>query len=253
MLSGQFVCGRSSGVAKAGKFLSILVVFLLISNSAFGVKNFVLISAPGSGKGTFSQYLVKKHGYVQICPGDLFRSEIAAGTVLGKEIQPIVEKGEYVDEDIVCSLVAKHVNNALDQEKGFIIDGFPRSTVSFDFLSSLLEGRGITDSVCFLQFMASDMVCAQRILDRLVCTTCFRVFNSLTEPPQREDACDDCGTSLSRRSADTKEIVQKRLQYFHGNIEPLMKKSEARYPTTKIDSECSTETLKGHYEKLLQE
>jgi adenylate kinase len=252
MLLVQFVYGRS-GVIKLTSFFLILTGCLLISNFTFSIKNFVLISAPGSGKGTFSQYLVKKYGYIQICPGDLFRGEIARGTKLGKKIQPIVERGEYVDENIVCSLIGKGITNAQDQAKGFILDGFPRSMVSFTFLDALLKERNLVDSTCFIQFLTSDTVCTQRIFHRLVCTNCFRVFNSLTEPPQQKDSCDTCDKSLSKRSADTLEIVKKRLQYFHDTIEHLMAQAATHYSTITIDGEDSIDSLKGHYETLLQE
>jgi adenylate kinase len=235
-------------------FLSMLLVGVFslfgINSTTLSGMNFVLISAPGSGKGTFSQYMKEKHAYLQICPGDIFRNEIALGTELGKQIQPIVERGDYVDEDIVCNLMEKYIDEACDQNKNFILDGFPRSVFSFDFLHSLLERKGLVPTSCFVQFISSDEICVNRILDRLVCTNCFMVYNKQSKKPHCDTICDTCGSPLSMRDADTAEIAWKRLTYFHTNIEHLMKRAQDLYITIAIASDCSLDELEIHYEKL---
>lgn len=229
-----------------------LFLILLFSHSVFGIKNFVLISAPGSGKGTFSQYMIKNHNYVQICPGDLFRSEIAAETELGKKIRPIVERGDYLDEDVVCKLMEKHICGAVSQNKAFVLDGFPRSIFAFNFLHALFKKYDLTDDVCFVQLVATDQSCLDRIIDRLVCMKCFKVYNKTTNKPRSKGVCDECGETLSVRLADTAVVVQKRLTYFHNTIEPLMDLAQEYYPTIKINSECSFYSLEEQYEKLLE-
>jgi adenylate kinase len=114
----------------------LLLIYLLTIAPVLSIQNFVLISAPGSGKGTFSQYLIQKYNYIQICPGDLLRAEIVAQTDFGKKIQPIVEKGEYIDEEVTCQLITKHLIIAIQQNKPFIIDGFPRTKTSLEFLDN---------------------------------------------------------------------------------------------------------------------
>ncbi len=219
----------------------------------FGGKHFVLISAPGSGKGMFCQYMVKKYDYVQICPGDLFRKEIELRTDLGISIAPIIQRGDYVDEEIVCSLVKKHVEKAINQGRHFIIDGFPRSEISLLFLADLLRAYGLENECCFLQFIVSDELSAERILDRIVCMNCFRVYNRISCSPIMNNLCDDCGSFLTCRSSDTKEIIYKRLIYFHDHIEPLIEKAQAKgYLVKKINSQCSIQQLEVLYEQLLQ-
>ena len=231
------------------KFIFFLICFW--SYQVFGSKNFVLISAPGSGKGTFSQYLVEKHGYVQICPGDIFRSEIRAQTELGKKIQPIVEKGEYVDEAIVCELISSSLLKIIQENKNFIIDGFPRSTISFDFLYQFLQKHNVIKDVIFLQLQASDAVCINRILERKVCTQCFKVYNDATVQPKDANKCDDCKIELVLRKADNQELTEKRLLYFHAHVEPLMKQAEPLYTTQIIQSESSIQDLQVKYDQLL--
>jgi adenylate kinase len=216
-------------------------------------KNFVLISSPGSGKGMFCQYMIKNHDYVQICPGDLFRKEIELKTQLGILIAPIVQRGDYVDEEVVCNLVATYIEKAIMEGKHFIIDGFPRSEISLLFLDQLLAKYELKNECCFVQFTLSDELSVERVLARMICMSCFRVYNKISFPPRSSDLCDDCGCCLTLRSADTKEIIDKRLIYFHKHIEPLIDRAESEgYLIKKIDSNCSIEKLEGIYEQLLQ-
>lgn len=238
------------------KLFLTIALFLCVETSLvtplYARKNFILISAPGSGKGTFSQYLVQNHGYVQICPGDIFRSEIREQTALGKKIQPIVDRGDYVEEDIVCALIADNLLKAIKQQKQFIIDGFPRSEHSFIFLHKFLQENNLINDVCFLQFIAADQVCVQRILGRQICTECFKVYNLITMPAKSDTLCDDCGVPLVRRKADTESIVKNRLNYFHTHIEPLMRPALALYEIKYITTECSLEDLKATYDTLIK-
>lgn len=226
-------------------------ILLILSLAIYGRKNFVLISAPGSGKGTFFQYLVENYGYIQICPGDIFRNEIRAQTELGKKIQPIVNRGEYIDERIVCKLIADGILSALKQKKGFIIDGFPRSTYSFDFLYRFLRDNDLINEVIFIQFIASDEQCVERISERSFCPDCCKVYNASFAQSKIENICDDCGIRLTVREADTIEIVQKRLHYFHEHIEPLMEQAQSMYEIKRIDTSCSIQDLKMQYDLLI--
>lgn len=228
----------------------VLLINLLFSPALmlYGMKHFVLISAPGSGKGTFSQYIVNKYGYNQVCLGDIFRNEIALHTPLGKQIAPIVKKGDYVDKKIVCELVEQYIGNILQANRTFILDGFPRAESSYIFLNTLLKKYNITNNVCFIQFIAKDCTCIQRITNRRVCTKCFTVYNKIFH---QGDTCNKCNSKLSQRSADTKVIAKKRLQYFHKHIEPLMNRAkEDNYDTKKISTERPFNILKETYDQF---
>ncbi len=230
------------------KYSFLIFIFYFISISPF---HFVLISAPGSGKGTFSQYMAQKHGYIQICPGDLFRREILLRTELGKAIKPIVEAGDYVDEQIVCTLMKQYVEEALNQNKKFILDGFPRSEHSLEFLLELLREKQIIYHVCFLQLQAPDDMCKQRMLGRYVCNTCGQVDNATRMNPNDVPTCNSCGETLALRSGDKETIIDKRLQHFHKVIEPLLQKLETNgYPVKKIDSMQELSTLKRIYDEI---
>ncbi len=232
------------------KFFYYSFIVFLFANTLFGYKHFILISAPGSGKGTFSQYCVKKYGYEQICAGDIFRNEIALKTELGIQIEPIVDRGEYIDETIVCQLMEQYVSDTLQKNKPFILDGFPRSIISFNFLGSLFKKYNIENDVCFLQFTANDELCVERILNRLICTNCFMVYSQIFNGINDINKCSNCQADLSRRKADTQEIAQKRIVFFHQDIEPVMDLVKQYYPVQTIQNEGSIDQLQEKYEEL---
>lgn len=230
---------------------NLILTSLILFNSISAYKNFVLISAPGSGKGTFSQYLVKKYGYVQICPGDIYRNEIASQTELGKKIQPIVEQGSYVQEEITFKIIAERLLKIIKQGKNFIIDGFPCSQKSFDFLHQFFKENNIVENVCFIQFVVDDNTCISRIMGRLVCSHCFKVFNTHLLTSKNQDKCDNCGYVLGQRKADIYQVAEKRLQYFHANIEPLMIIAKKLYNTVRI-TDLYIDDLLIKYDNLIK-
>ncbi len=225
-----------------------LLFIVVLSNQVIAVQNFVLISAPGSGKGTFSQYLVKNHGYAHICPGDIFRKEICEQTELGKKIQPIVDNGDYVDKKILFSLVSKHFLEIIQKNKPFIVDGFPRAKISFDFLHRFFQKHNLVKNVSFVQLIADDKVCIQRILNRLICPNCSTVFSRM-----HQDKCNDCKCSLIPRKADTEEIAKKRLKHFHSEVEPILGLAKKSYPYVTVKTQnVSSCDLKKKYEELIK-
>lgn len=234
-----------------GIFLKKEIFFLAVIFSVFSYsQHFVLVSAPGSGKGTFSQYMVEKYDYMQICPGDLFRNEILRQTDFGKQIQPIVEAGQYVEEAIVCNLMKQYIQESLAKGKEFILDGFPRSATALSFLKNLFEELGIVSDVTFIQFSVQDSICLERILGRMVCDTCHKVYHANFFSSQ-EHCCVDCGTDLSKRKADQEAIALERLVHFHTKVEPLLLQVEDDYKVIKINSEQPIETLRGLYDRLV--
>ncbi len=215
-------------------------------------KNFILIAAPGSGKGSFSQYMSKEHNYIQICPGDIFRHEIKEQTELGKKIQSTVERGDYIDENLVCEIMANYIEKALAENKNFILDGFPRSDYSFAFLDNFLKNQNLKKTIQYVQLIADDATCINRIIYRQFCSQCFMVYHKIYAQPKNIDVCDSCTIPLSIRKADTEIEVRKRLSYFHSKIEPLVKKAQESYDCINIETKSSFEELKKIYKNLTQ-
>jgi adenylate kinase len=231
----------------------IFILILFFVQTAFARTHFVLISAPGSGKGTFSQYLVRKYGYVQICPGDIFRDHIRAKTPLGRHIKPILERGEYVDEEIVFELMAQKLTEAFCAGASVIIDGFPRTHDSFDFLERYFYEHACGDTIIFLQFVVADDVCVERIVHRLICPCCAAVFRTDDFRDSDNRLCTYCTSLLTNRSADTYDIAWSRTAYFHECIEPLLERAAKHYLVRKISTECAYEELEKIYDALIEE
>ncbi len=231
-----------------------LICYLIISIStqAFALPHFVLIGPPGSGKGTFSQFLVKKHNYHQICPGDLFRDEIHRQTELGKQIQPIVDRGDYLDNDLVWEILHNQITSTLQNKNAFILDGFPRSPEAFKYLDAFLKENNLFNNTYYVIFTASHAVCLDRITSRLICRNCTHIFNTQNKKPKKENTCDNCGFALSRRKADTTQVGVKRLNYYDKNITPIITTAkEAGYQIICIDTNQSIDKCLQEYEQLI--
>lgn len=230
----------------------VLLIACGCIEAASAYKNFVLIAAPGAGKGTFSQYLVEKYDYCHICAGDMLRREIRDQTDFGKLIQPIVERGDYIDNDVMCAIMAQSILRAISENKNFIIDGFPRAIETFAFLSDFLEKHDLLHNTLFIQLCSPDELCIDRIANRYVCTQCDMVYNGESVKPKNGTLCDYCGIELSRRTADTVPIVRKRLVHFHEQIEPIVQLIEEKYHIYKINTAESLEKLRYCYDQLVQ-
>ncbi len=183
----------------------------------------------------------------------MFRKEIREQTPLGKRIQPIVESGQYVDNEIVCSLIAEQLTEILAQGKCFILDGFPRAQIAFDFLHQFFKDRDLMQDVCFIQLTSKDQTCIERILHRIVCPTCSMVYHRACIAPKQANICDACGAQLVARIADTEDIVKKRLAFFHAEIEPLLNIAQEFYEVCIIETECSIQNVRDTYDKLVEQ
>jgi adenylate kinase len=232
----------------------ILLFISLLSESNIQSQHFILVGAPGSGKGTFSQYIVEKYKYMHICPGDIYRTEILHQTKLGKEIEAIVNSGNYVDEKITNQLIENKIVNALEQNVYFILDGYPRTESTMLFLDSVLRKYNIKNKTSCIFFTASDECLIERIIHREICTKCFTVYNTKTIFSESITHCMKCGTELSKRPADTPEIAEKRIQYFHNKIEPIIKLiAETKYTIMYIDNQTDINALRTIYDQIVQE
>jgi adenylate kinase len=229
----------------------VLLLFLVgIFTSLSAVPNFVLLGPPGSGKGTFSSYMVQKFGYSQICPGDLVREQIKKQTTLGKEIEPIVRRGDYISDRIIFRMIKNRILDALEKKKPFIIDGFPRSVKALTFLNSLFAEKHLESKVTYIHLKTEDEVCVDRIANRLVCFTCKSSFNETIQKPKKHMVCDSCNGKLERRIGDSKQNAKKRLLYYRENIEPLLKIVASSFKIVEIEADKPLIELQPKLDKM---
>ena len=176
--------------------------------------NLILLGAPGAGKGTQAVKIAEKYQIPAIATGDILRAECKAGTELGNEAQTYLALGRLVPDSVVIGIIKKYmVEN--DCENGFILDGFPRSIPQ----AEELERMGIRiDAV--LSIEVPDQKIIERMSGRRVCS-CGSSYHIAYNPPIKEGVCDRCGEALYIRADDAAETVEKRLETFHRETEPL--------------------------------
>lgn len=177
--------------------------------------NAIIFGAPGSGKGTYSSRLQLKLGVDVIAMGDIFRENLKANTPLGKKIKSYVAKGLLVPDDIVIDVLKKRLAEA-PRDKGFILDGYPRTIEQ----ATTLEGIAKID-VILLQ-MVPDWIIIERLSSRRICRSCGTVYNIRFLKPKVDGVCDKCGGSLYQRSDDTPEVIKRRLQVYQEQTSPLL-------------------------------
>ncbi len=182
--------------------------------------NLMVFGAPGAGKGTQAKFLVEKYGIPQISTGDMLRAAIADKTAMGMEAKKYMDAGELVPDSTIIGIIKDRLD-ADDCQKGFILDGFPRTLAQAQALDDLLELNGKKiDSV--LSFDVPDELIIERIAGRRVCPKCGASYHTKFNPPKKESICDVCGSELVIRKDDNAETVKNRLSNYHKQTAPLV-------------------------------
>ena len=187
------------------------------------MKNIIFIAPPAAGKGTQSDLLVEKYGYIHISTGDLLREEIAAGGELANEISSIIEAGKLVSDELVATLLTKRLSQDDVREHGFILDGYPRNIAQAKTLEEILEEtKNSIDCVIYLELDEENAM--KRALGRATCPKCKKGYNIYLEgfKPMKDGICDNCGSELETRSDDNEETFKSRFQTYINSTSPLL-------------------------------
>ncbi len=176
----------------------------------------VLLGAPGSGKGTQGDMITKKYGFPRISTGDLLREEVAAGTPLGDLAKTAMERGELVKDDLVLEMVDKRIRQD-DCQDGYVLDGFPRNIPQAQKLEALDQARKVV-----IEIFLEDKIVVKRLSARRICSNCGTIYNLLVKVPEQTGVCDACGGTFIQRGDDTPEVIEERLNVYHGQTEPLV-------------------------------
>jgi adenylate kinase len=182
----------------------------------------VLLGAPGAGKGTVAKKLTEYDGSVQISTGDILRNAVKAGTELGKKAQGYMERGELVPDELIMDIMEARLKEP-DCDKGFLLDGFPRTIPQAEALKALLTKLGIK-----LDLVVNLDVPTEVILDRLTtrrtCSNadCQEIYNIKTKPPKADGTCLKCGSPAVQRADETEEAITKRLSTYNEKTSPLI-------------------------------
>ncbi len=185
------------------------------------MKNIIFIAPPAAGKGTQSSYLVSKYDYIHISTGDILRNAVFLGSELGLRVKDIMEKGLLVSDDIMIDLIKEKLISI--KGKPFILDGFPRTLLQAQSLSTLFEDLKISNYVVIYLEIDKELA-MQRSLGRLTCEKCGTGFNKYSKEkmPKKEGICDKCGGLLIGRTDDNEASFNKRFDTFILNNEKII-------------------------------
>lgn len=175
----------------------------------------ILMGAPGAGKGTQGEILEKKLGISTISTGVMLRTAIKEQTEVGKLAEQYINDGKLVPDNVIVEIVKQRLAQP-DCEKGFILDGFPRTTAQ----AAALDEAGVEIDKVLLIDVADDKI-VERLSSRRECSKCGAPYNIIYKKPVTEGICDSCGGELIQRKDDVPETIQNRLNIFHEQTEPI--------------------------------
>ncbi|XP_042012746.1 adenylate kinase 4-like isoform X2 [Salvia splendens] len=182
-------------------------------------KRLILIGPPGSGKGTQSPIIKDEYCLCHLATGDMLRAAVAAKTPLGVKAKEAMEKGELVSDDLVVGIIDDALKKPSCQ-KGFILDGFPRTVVQAQKLDEMLDKHGVkVDKV--INFAIDDAILEERITGRWIHPSSGRTYHSKFAPPKVPGVDDVSGEPLVQRKDDTAAVLKSRLEAFHKQTEPV--------------------------------
>lgn len=183
---------------------------------------YVFLGAPGAGKGTHAKKLAQKLGIPQISTGEIFRANLASGTELGKKAESYMKSGALVPDEIVINMVEKRFGES-DAQKGFILDGFPRTIAQAKALDAMLEKKGWKID-CALDIYIPIEDAVARISNRRTCRKCAAIFNLCFADirPKKEGVCDKCGGELYQRDDEKEATVRHRMDVYAAQTAPLI-------------------------------
>ncbi len=211
----------------------------------------ILLGAPGAGKGTQAKMLAKKYEIPHISTGDIFRANIKNETELGKKAKGYMDQGLLVPDELVVALVADRLQED-DAQKGFILDGFPRTIPQAEHLDKTLDEMGTKiDQVIDVDCPDENIV--KRLSGRRACIKCGATYHTEHLKPEVEGICDVCGSELVLRDDDKPETVLKRLEIYHEQTQPLIDYYEAKGVLVSVDGKLPIEETFEIIVKILGE
>ena len=211
----------------------------------------IMLGAPGAGKGTQAKMIAEKCGIPHISTGDIFRANIKNGTELGAKAKEYMDKGLLVPDELVCDLVVDRIQQA-DCEKGYILDGFPRTIPQAEALEAALNA--IEQKLDYaIDIDVPDENIINRMFGRRACVGCGATYHVLFNPTKVEGKCDVCGESLILRDDDKPETVKKRLDVYHTQTQPLIDFYTERKVLVEVDGTLSMDKVFEDIMKILGE
>lgn len=182
--------------------------------------NLVLMGLPGAGKGTQAEKIVEKYGIPHISTGDMFRAAMKEGTELGLKAKSYMDQGALVPDEVTIGIVRERLSKE-DCQKGFLLDGFPRTVPQAEALEDILSDLNKKMDYV-LNIDVNQDILMERLTGRRICKACGSTYHLFFNPPTNEGVCDKCGGELYQRTDDNADTVKNRLQVNIEQSKPLL-------------------------------
>ena len=212
--------------------------------------NIILLGAPGAGKGTQAKRLEERYRMVQLSTGDMLRAAVASGSEVGRQAKEIMDAGQLVPDDLVIRMISQRIDEP-DCAKGFLLDGFPRTTAQAEALDAMLAEKDLKlDAV--IQIRVDEEALVERITGRFTCANCGAGYHDKFQRPQSEGVCDNCGsTDFVRRDDDNEETVRNRMEAYRAQTAPILPHYEAQGLLLGVDGMADIDEVTEQLYKVL--
>ena len=201
----------------------------------------IMLGAPGAGKGTQAKKIAEKYGIPHISTGDIFRANIKNQTELGMKAKAYMDQGALVPDELTLELIMDRFTND-DCKNGYVLDGFPRTIPQAEALTKALAEK--QDAVDYaINVDVPDEAIVTRMSGRRACLACGGTYHIVFNPTKVEGICDACGGELVLRADDKPETVQKRLDVYHKQTQPLIEYYQTQNILKEVDGTLPLEDV----------
>lgn len=212
--------------------------------------NLLIIGAPGAGKGTMSELILKNFPLVHVSTGDMLRAAVKNGTPVGLKAQEYMNKGELVPDEVIHDIIVERLSQD-DIDNGFLFDGYPRTGAQAVDLDAILNELGKKID-CVINLDIADEELIKRITGRRLCPNCGEIYNIYFFPPKEEGKCDKCGADLIQRKDDNLDSLKVRLSEYHKNTQPVIEYYEAMDLVKQVDASRAIEEVFADVKSILE-
>ena len=206
--------------------------------------NVIMLGPPGAGKGTQAERFAKRHSLPKISTGDILREAVHADTPLGRSAKATMYAGGLVGDDVMIGIVSERLGRP-DAERGFVLDGFPRTVAQATALDGMMDGRG---PLVIVDIVVPEDVLIRRLAMRRICGSCGN-----TAPVEWTTSCGKCGGPLVHRKDDLDAVVIERLKVYHQQTRPIVEFYKTRPSFRKIDGNLMPDVVTTAIETAIYE
>ncbi len=211
----------------------------------------VLLGMPGAGKGTLAGFLNKELSLPHVSTGDMLREEMKSNSPLGQEVKQYVESGGLVPDEVVIKLIENKFSSGV-VDKGYMLDGFPRTEVQAKDLDAILTKLDKPVD-CAVYLEATLPVVIRRLTGRRICRNCNAIFHMTNNPPKEEGVCNECGGEVYQRPDDNEETIRNRVNVYQESTKPVIDYYEAQGKLKKLDADKDSREVQEDLMKIFND